>query len=280
MSVWALDISTNYYYYDLSHNLNSSNLIVSVYDSNGNNVLFNYQILDNNTIMLKSTTAPNQTYRVIVNCSQGAVGNGTGTSSGGTTTIYSSDFMDDTRVRTDKTYSSSKIMTVLGGYAQKTEVYTTTQSNALFSSKLNEHVHNNMDILSNLTSDSSNNLYFNGIKLLTGAMQPFTFQNHWTNQVIAADSLLIDVSTIFTSHSYNAILSTELTLVNNIASVNATEDAKAINQIHLVAIDGAVTVLDVSIPPGSTQKYLLGISPNLKVMISGSFSGNYYLTAY
>lgn len=274
---WVLDTDTGLYYSDIVHSLDSKNLVICVYDSEDNNVLFNYQILDNNTIAIKSTLLPTQTYRMIINCSQGTLGDGSG---GGITAIYASDFIDDTKVRTDKTYSSSKITSVLANYAQKNTVYTQAQATALFATKTNEHIHSNLTILNALTTDTDNNLYYKGTKLLTGSVDPITYQNHWTDQIITSESLLFDVNSIFLENKYNAILNTELVLINNIESVDETTDAEEINQLHLIVIDNAITVLDVLIPPGSTQKYELGISPNLKVMIKGSFSGNYYLTAY
>lgn len=194
-------------------------------------------------------------------------------------TVTIGDFIDDTSVRTDKTYSSSKISTTLDEYPPKSTVYTKTESNALYASKLNEHTHANMSALNKISEDSDGNMYFDG-KKLSISMNPYTYQNHWDKQDYTTSTLLVDVNAIFNENKYNAILSTEFTIQNNITSVDEKTDALAENQLHLVVIDNSITVLDVLIPPASVQKYLLGISPNVQVMVQGQFSSNYYLTAY
>ncbi len=188
-------------------------------------------------------------------------------------------FIDDTSVRTDKTYSSSKISTILDEYALKSMVYTKTESNGLYASKLNEHTHANISALNKISEDSDGNMYFDG-KKLSISMKPYTYQNHWDKQNYTTSTLLVDVNAIFNENKYNAILSTEFTVQNNITSVDEKTDALAEKQLHLVVIDNSITVLDVLIPPASVQKYLLGMSPNVQIMVQGQFSSNYYLTAY
>ena len=274
---WDHDSTLGIYAYSVPHGLNSKNLIIGMvdgFDNSINNVT--WQIIDGNTVMFKSTTG--DAIRVVINCSQGSTGSGTG-GTGGATTVNSSDFIDDNRVRTDKTYSSSKIITTLNNYAPKSTVYTKIESNALYASKLNEHIHTNMSILNKIAEDSNGNMYFGDQKILTN-LKPYTYQKHWDKENYITSTLLVDVNTIFNTNKYNAILSTEFTIQNNIVSVDEKTDALAENQVHLVVIDNSIVVLDVLIPPTSVQKYLLGISPNVQIMVQGQFSSNYYLTAY
>ena len=274
---WQFDTTLQKYTVFVDHRKESVNLIVGFLDSENNHIdNIGWKIYDINQIILIAPT--NNSIRVVVNCSQGAVGSGTGT--GGSATVTVSDFLDDTRVRTDKAYSSSKTMSVLGNYALKSTVYTQSQSNSLYASKTNEHIHNNIDCLNGLSKDVDDNLFFNGKKVLLDTIQPFTYQNHWADKTFASDTLLIDVNTIFNTNLYSAILQTEFTIRNNIATVDEATDAKGENQLHVLVMDNSLAVLDVLIPPGSTQKYILGISPNIQIMVSGQFSANYYLTAY
>lgn len=256
-------------------------MIVGFQDAFKNSInTVSWKLDDNNSknvIILKAPTS--DSIKVVINCSQGVAGSGTGGTSGGSYTVTAGDFIDDTKLRSDKTYSSYKINNVLGNYMQKGTAYTKDESNSLFSTKINEHIHSNMSTLNKITEDTSGNMFFGGQKILTN-LQPFTYENHWDNKVYATSTLLVDVNTIFNTNSYNAILSSELTVRNNIAKVDETTDAKVVNQVHLVVMDNSIVILDVLIPPSSTQKYILGISPNIKVMVNGSFSSNYYLTAY
>jgi hypothetical protein len=272
---WYWDTNNNCYLCDITHNLQSINVIVGIYDST-NNIISNVfpKVVNSNSIQLKCQTTP--VCRVVINCSQGTVGS----SSGGSTIVTSSDFIDDTRVRSDKTYSSDFINTTLKGYAQTNQIYTQTQSNLLYATKNSEHLHNNFDLLQQLTTDSSNNLYFSGQKLLTN-FQPYTYQLKWTNENKPILNTIVDVNSIFLSNSINAIMNSEFTIVNNIVSIDDTTDSKTENLVHLLVLDNTIKILDVYIKPSRTEKFILGISPNISIMVQGSnFSGLYYLTAY
>jgi hypothetical protein len=272
---WYWDTNNNCYLCDITHNLQSLNVIVGVYDGSGNIMTTVFpKITNNNAIQLKCQTQP--TCKVVVNCSQGTVGSG----SGGSTIVTASDFIDDTRVRSDKTYSSDYISTTLKGYAQQSAVYSKTQSDLLYATKTSEHLHNNFDLLQQLTTDTNNGLYFKGQKLLTN-FQPYTYQSKWTNESKPTLNTIVNVNSIFLSNNINAIMNSEFTIVNNIVSVDNATDSKQENQVHLVVIDNTIKILDVYINAGRTQKYTLGISPNISIMVQGNnFSGLYYMTAY
>lgn len=274
---WLYDDSLKLYTCQIGHTLKSKNLIVAsydAYDSSLNNI--SWKLAGDSSIILKSPT--NESIRVIINCSQGTVGDGTGVATG-TTSVTAGDFIDDTRIRTDKTFSSTKINNLLTNYVTKNAIYTKEESTSLFSNKINEHIHTNINSLNKITEDSLGNMYFGGQKILTN-LQPYTYQKNWNKQIYTSSTLLVNTNSILTTNNYSVIMESEVIVQNDIASSNDTENVKLENQLHLIAIDNSIVVLDVLIPPGSTQKYKLGISPNVKIMISGKFTANYYLTAY
>ncbi|WP_243186848.1 signal peptidase II [Clostridium muellerianum] len=104
------------------------------------------------------------------------------------------------------------------------------------------------------------------------------YENHWTKECFKGVNLLTDIKDIFVSNKYHAISNSEFTIKNNIDSVDKETDIKPENQLHLVITDNNITILDVFILPQNTQKYILGISPNLKVFIKGQFDANLYMT--
>jgi hypothetical protein len=197
---------------------------------------------------------------------------------GETGQINLSDFIDDSKSRTDRVYSSSKINNTLLSYALKDSVYNKDENNALFSSKVNEHTHPNMSTLNKLQGDDTN-IYYNSKKLLTELI-PQTIQKQWKDTIYATSTLLLDVNDIFTTNKLNAIIDSEFIIKNNVPKVNTTEDVKEENQLHLVVTDNELTLLDVLIPPQDTQKYQFGITQNIKVNVNGKFTANYTLTAY
>ena len=170
---------------------------------------------------------------------------------------------------------------ILPNYLKKGDVYSNEEALKIFADKLKEHWHTNLNCLNLLTmSDDNRDVYFNGNKILTSALKPTTYEQHWTTVIMPSDTVILDVKEIFTSNSYTAVISAELNIVNNIQSVNDIEDAKPENQLHLTAIDNSITVLDVSIAPGETQTYELGISNNIQLSVKGNFTANYYMTVY
>lgn len=271
---WTMDEILGLYTAFVPHTLKSTDLIIGTYNTFGDSLdTVSWKVTDIDKVLFKSKT--NDTTKVVLNCSQGVAGNGTG--SGGSSLVSATDFLDDTRLRDDKTYSSQKIFDT---YVLKDAVYTKDESDAIYSSKTLEHIHNNIDCINLLSKDDDGNLYFGDERVLTSTLKAFTYQDHWDNQEFASATLLVNVNEIFNTKSYSAILNTEFTIKNNIAVVDEVTDAKPENQLHLTVIDSSLAVVDVLIPPGSTQKYILGISPNVQIMITGKFSANYYLTAY
>ena len=102
ISDWSL--VDDMYQKHITHNLQSTNLIVAFYDNTNTHVSNNYKILSENAIIVYSTTT--DPVKVIINCSQGTSSNKTGNVGG---SVSPSDFIDDNRIRSDRTYSSVKL---------------------------------------------------------------------------------------------------------------------------------------------------------------------------
>ena len=280
---WGLNDNFGKYTKVINHNLNSQNLIISFYDTENISVDIKWQILDISNVLLISDNALDG--RVVINCSQGTTGDGSGASgSGSSTVIKSTDFIDNTRARDDKTYSSNYLVNMLQtDYAQKSNVFTKTQANARFSLKELEHIHTNETTINKFSEDINGQLYY-GNKMVMTEITAYTYQKVFVQEShpISLD-LILDVNEVFTNNNYKAIINTEFTIRNNIEKTGTEEDDKADNQLHLVVVDNTLTVLDVYIKPSDTQKYILGISPNVKIMAqlpNGTFDATYYMTTY
>ncbi|WP_242977111.1 signal peptidase II [Clostridium botulinum] len=122
-------------------------------------------------------------------------------------------------------------------------------------------------------------LYFSGdVKINYGTNSEWnTYEEHWTKETFKDLNLLANIKDIFTINKYYATSSSEFIIKNNIKSVNKDIDMKKENQLHLVITDNDIVILDAFIPPEDSQKYLLGISPNIKVFVKGQFDANLYM---
>ena len=266
----------------INHDRNSMVLIVAVYDANNMNITnnFNYQLLDNDNLMLITSSPIN--CRIIINCSGIAIGGGS--SSGGTgSAIISADmFIDDNRIRDDKAYSSKGITNILQNeYVKKNDVYTKSQCDNTFALKSTEHTHANYNTLLKLSEDTQGNILFND-KILLTELKASIYQKQLTEETHNDLDLIIDVNSIFSGNNYQAIISSEFTIRNNIINNEDTNNIEE-NQLHLVITDLDLTILDVYIKPSETQQYVLGISPNIKIYVklpNGTISANYYMTNY
>ena len=258
----------------VEHKLNSSNLVVAFYDADGNSKSLKYKVIDDNQIVVYGTDT-NQT-KCVINCSQGTVG-GAGTTS--SASVTASDFIDDTRMRLDKTLSSQKITATLGSYALKTNVYNKSESDARYSLKGNEHVHTNLTTLNKISEDLNGNIMYDGKALLT-KIEPYFYEQHYDNQTETDLNMILNIADVMQDKKYITINSSEFTIKNLIIATGTDDDKDDAHTLHLQVIDGSITVLDVTIEPQEVQKYILGISPNIKIFVKGNFDANYYLTAF
>lgn len=257
----------------VEHKLNSKNLIVSFYDTDDNSITLPYKIIDANQILV--TSANTNPTKVVINCSQGVEGTGT---VGTNTSVTASDFIDDNRARLDKTYSSTKIEATLSqNYMQKANTYTKAESDAKFSEKGLEHTHANFTTLTKFSEDAAGNIMYNGKNLLS-KIEPFFYEQHWNGQTNAALDMVINIADVMQSKSFITINSSEFTIKNLISATGTATDKE--NTLKLQVIDSNIIVLDVDILPQEVQKYVLGISPNIKIFVQGQFDANYYLTAF
>lgn len=274
---WTWSAVDNNFQKLVEHKLASKDLIVAFYDNQETNKTFNYKILDENQIMVYSNT--DIFAKVVVNCSQGAVGNGTG-GSGGSATVTASTFLDDARVRLDKTFSSHQIMEVLKGYPTRSNVYTRPEADARFALLSDAHVHANLDTLREFGDDGFGNATYKGRTLLTSIKSRMHQEQFLNRNEQFALKTIVDVATVFMTQEFSSILSSEFTIKNTIPVVDPITDAKLENQLRLVVNDGPITVMDVWLKPQETQKYMLGISPNIKVLVQGKFDASYVVSAF
>ena len=258
----------------VEHKLGSKDLVVAFYDADGNSKTLKYKIIDDNQIMVYSSDT-NQT-KCVINCSQGMAG---GAGSISNLAVTASDFIDDSRVRLDKTYSSTKITDLLNSYAQKNSVYNKTESDARYSLKGNEHVHANLVTLTKFSEDAAGNIMYDGHSLLT-KIEPYFYEQHFDNVTDTDLNMILNIADVMQDKKYITINSSEFTIKNLIGSTGTDEDKDDAHTLQLQVVDGSITVLDVKIEPQEVQKYILGISPNIKIFVKGNFDANYYLTAF
>ena len=76
----------------------------------------------------------------------------------------------------------------------------------------------------------------------------------------------------------NVIMNSEFLIRNEIESVDPDTDAN--NMLNLVVSENNIVVLNVEIDPSNTQKYILGISPDTKIMVKGSFTASLNINYY
>ena len=93
------------------------------------------------------------------------------------------------------------------------------------------------------------------------------YEKSWSNQSSNSFLKLIDIKEIFTEKKMRSISQSEFTIFNN----HKKED------LFLYIVDKEITILETKIKAKETQKYILGISPNIKVFVKGNFNSNLYI---
>lgn len=234
------------------HDMSSESVIVSFIDDfKIQDKTISYEVLDESNIKVFSDSRKN--IKCVINCALGA-GNGYWQYLMDWSKI---DFVDDTKTRNDRAYSSSKFEGTIKNYALKNDYFTKAVCDSRFGIKEFEHNHLNKNILDNLT-DSKGDLYYNRKKILT-ELNPITYSSEQDFE-FATMTEALDVKVIYEEHFLQAIIASEILLKNT----SSTEEA-------IVKIrDGSLDLIAITLKPNEIQKYHLGISNRIKVLISGN----------
>lgn len=124
-----------------------------------------------------------------------------------------------------------------------------------------------------LTNDGGLYIY-NGDKYIsvgggTGSGATDVYEKTWSNQFNGISSKILDIRDLFLSQDMRSITASEI-LIENTGS----------ESLDFLVKDKEIVVLETKIKTKETQKYLLGISTNLKVFVKGHFNGQLYINYY
>lgn len=249
LSSWTLNETTGKYEYIVNHGLDSESLIISFID--GNKVVIKdiqYQVIDANSVKLIRDEAI--LVKITINCALGA-------SNGYWSHIFDIskvEFVDDSRIRLDRGYSSNKIEEMIKQYAKKSEYVSKLEASVSYAAKDSEHRHGNSAVLTKFAESSKGNLIYNGKEIIT-EIKPKTFEE--TNT--ASASTITEIYNAANLTDVGAVLASELLIKNT-----ATQE-----DLTLLIADGDFELVNVKLKAQESQKYQLGISKNTKVSIVG-----------
>lgn len=267
---WVLNTTTNKYEYTLVHTLDSLNVIAAFYDIESVSKNLSFKVI--NATSIKVFSDYNIYTKVVLNSALGA----SSPDYGKLPPVYT--FLDDSMSRTDKTYSSSKIESRLLDFAKKSNVYTKMESDSKFAVKTNEHNHLNMVVLNDFTSNVDGELLWRNKKILN-KVEPFFHQVDWVGEKRENLDMILSVYDIYTSMGYTTIVNSEILIKNN-KPIAGDAAIDALNELTLIIMDDGIEVVNTKIPPQERQKFILGMSPNVKIYIKGEFDGKYYVGAF
>lgn len=97
------------------------------------------------------------------------------------------------------------------------------------------------------------------------------YEKNWNNQKNNELIKIIDMKNLFKEMNIRSISQSELIIYNPVEDMG---------DVQLYVTDREIPILDVQIKSKDTQKYILGISPNLKVFVKGLFTGSLYINYY
>lgn len=256
-TMWSA-VGADHYEHIITHNMDSEALIVTAYNADKEPITsFEYRILDNNSIIVKRAT--NDVIKVVINCSLGVM-NGYWNHIFDLSKIT---LIDDKNARTDRAYSSALVEKLLDKKAEKTLVYTKAEANNIFSTKAFEHTHSNLKILERFSADSFGNISYNGKKLLTDIKgKTITVSDSFvgSKEIVNTANLIVD-------NDVSTLLAAEITIQNTSSDV-----------LHLTIKDDDIVLIDEDVPAAGVQKYSLGVSTKIKVIVNGSGKFNYYMS--
>lgn len=153
---------------------------------------------------------------------------------------------------------------------------------SLYSSVINGYLNKEDLILKNpaiegkiYITDNDGAYFFNGseyIELGGKLSLPYEYyekiiENSDTN----GESLkIIDFKDFIIENNVRSIVSSEL-IIRNISNNH---------KLELIILDRNIQLININLNPNETQKYLLGISTNIKVFVKGIFDCNFYINYY
>ena len=255
--------SENGYETIITHDMSSEALIVSFVNTNKrmlNNIT--YEILDKSRIKIIAPT--NEEVLCTINCSLGA-GNGYWQYLMDWSKI---DFVDDSRIRSDRAYSSKKLTDMLKSYAKTSDYYTKAVSNSRYAIKEYEHYHDNEEVLNNIGINIDGDITFKNKRLLT-EVNPTTISVE-TIEEFKESTEIYDFKTLCSDNNIQAIVASELLIQN-------TSDLK---ECSFMIRDGGIDILSVQLKPKEVQKYHLGISNRTKVFARGAVNATLTISAF
>ena len=232
----------------ITHNMASEALLVSFVDANKQELKdITYQIIDKNSIKIISDT-PRGT-SIAINCALGA-GNGYWQYLMDWSKI---DFVDDTRLRNDRAYSSIKLT---NEFCKKADTYSKLESDNRFAIKELEHDHSNKATIDNF-KEIEEEIYYKDKRLFT-QIKPLT--TTIDKDVSSLDlEEVINLNSIMLTNRFQALISSELLIEN-------TSDT----ELQLLIQDGRFNLINVVLVPGDVQKYITGISKDIKIKTKGA----------
>ena len=122
-----------------------------------------------------------------------------------------------------------------------------------------------------LTNDTNLFVYNGGdfinINQSDGLYPNDLYEQFWQNQTSSNFIKMIDIKEIFTKEKMKSISQAEFTIFNFHEQMD----------LSLYITDKEITILETKLKSKETQKYILGISPNIKVFVKGSFNANLYI---
>ena len=190
-----------------------------------------------------------------------------------------SDFIDDNRIRSDRTYSSVKLESEFDKYTLKSNTYSKVESDAKYALKNNDHIHANMNVLKNFSESSDGKLLFGKKEILTD-ITPFVTQKGWTDVVNTDLSMIINMRSIYQEKNMKVIMNSEFLIRNTMPYISEDEPDYLDYVLRLVITEHNIVVLDTQIAPSTTQKYILGVSPDTKILVKGKFTANLCINSF
>lgn len=243
------------------HDMASEAVIVSFTDEfKFDDKSIRYEVLDKNNIKAYSNERKN--IKCVINCALGA-GNGYWQYLMDWSKI---DFVDDSRIRTDRAYSSSKLENMLKSYALKNDYYTKSVSDSRYAVKELEHDHLNKDIIDKFTIEN-NRLKYDNVEILTEIIpKMFSISKEGLNESLMP---IFEVEQLLIDENIQGIIASEV-VIQNTGETN----------LSLEIYDDYFRVLSIELKPEEVQKYHLGVSSKNRILAKGNYNAKISFTSF